>query len=409
MGLREDTVVSRLPDFSEDESTRVERGTGTAVRADRAISSLDREVPALGSKWGSARPGLQVVRPELIRTIANTPDHTPPPQQHRPPQRQRPPTPPPAPRGQVSSAPAGKVNRPLPLPDFDLEPSVVEMIPQPPRPRPVDAAPEPAPVAEPAAGGKVIVVFGCRGGAGSTTLAVNTAASLARAGKKVCVVDLDLQLGDVFVALDLQPSTSLAAVAREASTIDAAALVRRLARHDSGVYALGQTGAVDDIDGSLAERIPALMSTLCDHFDHVIVDGVRDFGDCALSVLDMADDIAMVLTQDVASVRRAARAVTLFRRLGYSDSKMRLVVNRATRKAAVPAEAISRSLGLPVTASVRNDFKRVNAALNDGALLGDVARGKGVAKDVESLATALGGIAPKAGKKGLWARLKGGN
>lgn len=405
MGLREDTVVSHLPDFNEfneDESTRVERGTGTGIRKDRAISSLNSRLPALSSGWGSAGPELQVVRPEMIRTVPDAPAHTP------PPQRRRPPTPPPAPRGQMSPA---RNNRPLPLPDYEFEPSVVEMIPQPPRPAPEAAADEVAPVAAPATGGKVLVMFGCRGGAGSTTLAVNTAASLVRAGKKVCVVDLDLQLGDVFVALDLQPATSIAALAREASTIDAAALVRRLARHDSGVYALGQTGAVDDIDGGLAERLPALMSTLCDHFDYIIVDGVRDFGDCALSVLDMADDIAMVLTQDVASVRRAARAVTLFRRLGYSDSKMRLVLNRTTRKAAVPAEAVARALGLPVTASVRNDFKRVNAALDDGALLGDVARGKGVARDVEKLATVLGRTAAPAvkKKKGLLARLKGGN
>jgi pilus assembly protein CpaE len=403
MGLREDTVVSRLPDFTEDESTRVERGTGTGIRADRAIAALGHELPSLGSKWGSAGPGLKVVRPEMIKTIG----HTPRPQRARPPAPPR--VPPAPPRAPSPPPPAGKVNRPLPLPDFEVEPSVVEMIPQPPRPQ-LEVVAEAAPIAAPAAGGKVIVLFGCRGGAGSTTLAVNTAASLARVGKKVCVVDLDLQLGDVFVALDLAPSTSLAAVAREASTIDAAALVRRLARHDAGIYALGQTGAVDDIDGGLAERIPALMSTLCDHFDHVIVDGVRDFGDCALSVLDMADEIAMVLTQDVASVRRAARAVTLFRRLGYSDSKMRLVLNRTTRKAAVPAEAVTRALGLPVTASVRNDFKRVNAALNDGALLGEVARGKGVARDVEALATALGGAAPtRSQKKGLLARLKGGN
>ena len=176
-------------------------------------------------------------------------------------------------------------------------------------------------------------MFGCRGGAGSTTLSVNMAAQLVRSGCSVCVLDFDLQLGDVFVALDMEPVTSIAALAREASTIDDAALKRRLARHDSGIYALTQTGRIDDIDPRMVERIPALLSRLVDQFDYVIVDGVRDFGDYALAVLDMADQVGLVLAQDVASVRRAARVITLFRDLGYSDDKLRVIVNRRVRRA----------------------------------------------------------------------------
>jgi len=241
--------------------------------------------------------------------------------------------------------------------------------------------------------GKVLAFFGCRGGAGTTTLAVNTAASLARAGKSVVLVDLDLQLGDVFVALDLDPqSTSLAALAREASTIDGAALRRRLARHDSGVYALGQTGHLGDIDGHLVERLPALVSTLADHFDYVVVDGIRDFGDYALAVLDMAQHVAMVLTQDVASVRRAARAIQLFRQLGYGDAKIKLILNRTARGSRVDAAEVSRALKLPVAVAVRNDWKKMRDAFDDGALIGDVARGSGVSRDLHELAELLGGV-----------------
>jgi pilus assembly protein CpaE len=244
----------------------------------------------------------------------------------------------------------------------------------------------------PAVQGKVIVLFNCRGGAGATSLAVNTAHALVRMGKSACIVDLDMQLGDVFVALDLKPETSIAALAREASTIDSAALRRRLARHDSGIYALTQIGHIDDIDPALVERIPALISTLTDHFDYVLIDGVRDFGDYALSVLDMADVIGMVLAQDVSSVRRAGRAITLFRRLGYSDHKLKVVLNRWTRKAQVSNDEIARALRLSVSAKVRNDFKRIHTALNEGALLANLAPGSGVAKDFAHLAVVLGGL-----------------
>jgi pilus assembly protein CpaE len=234
--------------------------------------------------------------------------------------------------------------------------------------------------------GKIIVVFGCRGGAGATMLAVNIASALGRGGKSVVVVDLDLQLGDVFVALDLDANTSVAALARDAATLDDASLRRRLARHDSGIYALSQVGRLDDIDPELPERMPKLLAKLQEHFDYVVVDGVRDFGDHALSAMDMADKIAMVVTQDVQAVRRASRVAQLFRRLGYAERKIHVVLNRHSGKATVDEREIERVLTLPVSATVRNDYPRLSKALDEGSLLHDTARGSGVHRDVERVA-----------------------
>jgi Flp pilus assembly CpaE family ATPase len=299
-------------------------------------------------------------------------------------------TPPMPSRRAAGSAPAI-----APIPEPCFEPSVIDQMPKPPMPIAAPIVQDGVEQAT-ASSGRVVVMFGCRGGAGTTTLAVNTALSLVKKGKRVCVVDLDLQLGDVFVALDMEPQSSIAAVAREASTIDAAALKRRLARHDSGIYALTQVGHIDDMDEGLAERMPALISTLTDNFDYVIVDGVRDFSDYALSVLDMADQIAMVLTQDVPSVRRAARAIQLFRRLGYNDSKLRLTLNRCERGSQVTDAHVSRALGMGVAAKVREDAKRAQAALNDGALICHVAPTSRVAKDIDALTEVL-----RAGERAL--------
>jgi pilus assembly protein CpaE len=241
----------------------------------------------------------------------------------------------------------------------------------------------------PSARGKIIVVFGCRGGAGATMLAVNAGAHLARSGKSVCVVDLDLQLGDVFVALDLEPNTSLSALAREAGNLDAAGLKRRLVRHESGLFCLSQTGRLDDVDPELAEHMPSLLEMLKEHFDYVIIDGVRDFGDHALAALDVADKIALVLTQDVQAVRRAARVAQIFRRLGYPDKKVHVILNRHTGKAHVDEGEVERVLGMPVSATIRNDYPRMQKALDEGSLLHDVARGSGVARDVEKVSRSL--------------------
>jgi pilus assembly protein CpaE len=263
-----------------------------------------------------------------------------------------------------------------------LEASVMERMPQ--------ATPVPAKLPAKTVRGALTVVFGCRGGSGATTLAINTAAQLVRTGRTVCLVDLDLHLGDLFVALDLEAQTSLAAVAREAGSLDAASLRRRVAQHASGVCALTQAGHVDDLDSSLPSHLPALLDALRAHFDHVIVDGVRDFNDAALPALEAATSVLVVVTQDVPSVRRAARALGILRRLGVDDTRCRLVVNRAVRGAAIDDVAIERALSLKVAARVREDG-RVAKALDDGVLLLDVARTRKITTDIAGVAALIGG------------------
>jgi len=268
-----------------------------------------------------------------------------------------------------------------PLVECDPEMSVVEMMPRAPR----AASTTPAPLAQTSPRGELTVVFGCRGGAGSTTLAVNTAAALVRSGKTVCIVDLDLQLGDVCVALDLEPQTSLASVAREVHALDGTSLRRRLAQHGSGVCALTQVGHVDDLDAALPARLPGLLDTLRQHFDHVIVDGVRDFGDVALAALEAATRILVVVTQDVPAVRRASRVITLLGRLAIEESRCSLIVNRAARRASIDDAAIERALGLPIAGRVREDAK-VAEALDAGALLVDIARSRTIVEDIARVA-----------------------
>ncbi len=243
--------------------------------------------------------------------------------------------------------------------------------------------------------GELTVVFGCRGGAGATTLAVNTAAALTRTGRSVCVVDLDLQLGDVFTALDLEPQTSLTSVAREAHALDGISLRRRLGQHASGVCALTQVGHIDDLDPTLPARLPALLDILRTHFDYVIVDGVRDFGDLALVAIEAASKILVVVTQDVPAVRRAARVLGLVHRLGIPEGRCALVVNRAVRGAAVDQAAITRALALPVSAAVREDA-RVATAIDAGALLLDVARSRAIVSDLAKVAALCSSSTPRA-------------
>lgn len=236
--------------------------------------------------------------------------------------------------------------------------------------------------------GEIMAMFSARGGVGTTTIAINTAAHLAARGNEVCIVDLSLELGDVFVALDLEATTSIASVAREASRLDGSTLRRRLSRHASGVWCIGQEGNVDDLQGDLAQLLPAFFNLLASNFDYVIIDGLRRFDDHSVAALDIASQIHLVLGQDVMSVRRAGRAITLFRRLGYADSRLRLAVSRMRGNSQVNRYEIENALRVPVSATFRDDPRRVETALDAGALVSQLAK-KGIAGDLEVFAGQL--------------------
>ena len=155
---------------------------------------------------------------------------------------------------------------------------------------------------------------------GATSLATHLAGALARVGRRVCLVDLDLELGDVLSFLDMQGGYSLADVAANVQRLDRELLDASVPRHASGVWVLSQAekaGPGESIDPR--KRHPVLRF-LRQHYDELVVDGLRDFGDVSLAALDLADRILLVVTQEVPAVRNARRCVDIFRQLGYDPN-----------------------------------------------------------------------------------------
>ena len=286
---------------------------------------------------------------------------------------------------------------PVEAPPASDEPASDEPVWQPPavaRPQ-VSEQPVAELAAEPAQVkiGEVITVFGCRGGCGATTVAVNLAGSLAAQGKEVCIVDLDVQLGDVLVTLDLDvgSAASIVNLSRDVHNLDPSVLKRRLVRHDSGAYVLAQGGRLEEIDESLPAKIPDLLSALARHFDVIVIDGVDDFSELALSAIDAADSVALVLTQDVLAVRRARRVIDICRQLEVPDHKIRPVINCYRKRSKIDRESISAGLRINVFATVVEDERTTQRSQDAGQLLHEMARRKRVTRDVAALETLTSG------------------
>lgn len=264
-----------------------------------------------------------------------------------------------------------------------------------------------APVAAPARHGTVVAVFGCKGGTGATTIATNLAGALLGKGAdthKVALIDLDTQMGDVLVFLDLAARTNWTDVLRDLPRMDDDLLHRTLTAHGSGLRVLAQAAAPEESEQISPAAVARTIELLRVHYDFVVIDGIRDFGETALVALDAADRIVLTMTQDVPALKNAARALGVLRRLGYASDKVKIVVNRHERKARLDVDAISDALGVKVDATVENDFPTVIRAINDGVMLDVAAPGSDVAADIRGLVPALGLGAGVPRKRGWFRR-----
>lgn len=312
-----------------------------------------------------------------------------------------------APPAAKPAARAAPVPAPAPQPPRQRVPTVAPAHAAPAHPAPEHAHAAPAPVSE-GAKGTVVAFFSCRGGAGTTTLAVNTAAVVAHAGISVCLVDLDLQLGEALTFLNIEPTVPLSALARDPENVDWEMLSPRLARHRSGLCGLAQTGHLEDLRELDPTRIPILLQNLRRQFAVVVVDGLRDFNDHALAALDAADRVVLVATQDVPAIRGAARRAAIFRRLGYAAEKFLLALNRFDRKSAVSPALIGEEIGLAPSFTIANDFGTVSRAINEGCPLEEIDADAAVTVEIAEMTRRIFGLSGGGGKRSFWGRLFGG-
>lgn len=243
--------------------------------------------------------------------------------------------------------------------------------------------------------GQIITCFPAKGGVGTTTIATNLAGALHARGLRVCLVDLDLHLGDVLSFMDVPSTYTITDVLANVTRLDRDLLDTSVTKHSSGVAVLTQIGKVEEADQIKAAQITELLNVLRTHYDRVVVDGVRGFDEISLAALDASQHLLMIITQDVPAVRNAQRCLDLFGRLGYDHHKVKLILNRYQRASKITVDVIADTLRLPVARTICNDFVSVIDAINRGVLLLEAAPRARLTQDIIDLAPLVVGETAK--------------
>ncbi|MDQ6909387.1 MAG: AAA family ATPase, partial [Actinomycetota bacterium] len=214
------------------------------------------------------------------------------------------------------------------------------------RPEMVPASPTQAPQM-PAKQAQVFTVASATGGCGKTFFATNLAYFLHHnTGKRVCIVDLDLQFGEVSTALRLRPRfTIFDALQREEGDVGVdlpAHIEDYLVTHDTGVQVLSAPKDPSDADRIHPPDVTKIIEALRSTCDYLIVDTPAALTEIVLAAFDLSNDLYVMATLDLPSVRNMSVFLNTLEKLKIPADNVRLILNKAEKDVGIDIDQVTR-------------------------------------------------------------------
>jgi len=215
----------------------------------------------------------------------------------------------------------------------------------------------------------MIAVLGSRGGVGTTSLAVNLAATLASdPANGVALVDLDLALGDADIAIEVNgmENISIADLARNIERLDMNFLRRALVRHEgTGLSILRHPLEIQEIGVLHEGHIERILNLLRISYSHLVLDLSKALLPTDMMAMRMADVILLTAQLELSSLRNVVRLVHLLNSEDNLGDKVKIVINRIGSEAIEEGISLKKAeevIGKPVYWQIPNDPKAMIAA-----------------------------------------------
>jgi len=248
--------------------------------------------------------------------------------------------------------------------------------------------------------GRVITVFSTKGGAGKSFVATNLAVALAKRSEgAVCLIDADLQFGDVAVMLKLVPQHTIADAISSIHRLDEPLIRSLLIRHDaSGVLVLPAPTEPAFADQITSDDVIKIINTVRLFCDFIVVDTPSYFTDVVIRLLEECDDIVLVAGMDVPNIKNVKLGLNTLGLLNVPESKVKLVLNRANSKVRIDVAEVERALGLKADTLVPSDIA-VPQSINKGVPVALDSPKSGVARSLEQLASMFSDVSSSKGRR----------
>ncbi|MDD7677505.1 MAG: AAA family ATPase [Anaerovibrio sp.] len=221
--------------------------------------------------------------------------------------------------------------------------------------------------------GVVITFFSTASSVGKTLISVNMASELARQGYRVCLVDYDLQFGDVANYLHIQVERSVKDVLETMNSRPDVPLQDCLTQYRYGMISFDVVPAPEFLDEAYnisADDCRRLIEKLRLLYDYVIIDTTSMFSVLNLAMLDLSTIVTFLGVVDfIPTIKNMKIGNDTLRTLNYDTNKIRLVLNRSDAKTRISMEDVERLLGGEFYHILPNDFKAASESIVTGVPL----------------------------------------
>jgi len=211
----------------------------------------------------------------------------------------------------------------------------------------------------------MVCVLGPKGGTGKTLTSCNLAVALTRTAKKVVLVDLDLQFGDVGLALGMTPEKTVYDLAKSGGSIDIEKLESYLTSHSSGLRVLLAPTRPDQASFVTVDLLRDVYTLLRSNYDFVIVDTPPGFTPEVIASIDSSSHVCMVGMLDSLSLKNTKLGLETLELMGYDNGRVTVVLNRADTRIGISRDDVSAIVGRTPNVLVPSD-REIPKTLTDG-------------------------------------------
>jgi pilus assembly protein CpaE len=208
-------------------------------------------------------------------------------------------------------------------------------------------------------------VLSGKGGCGKTFLAINLAAALKlETGGRVCLVDLDLQFGDIGVMLNLDHAKTITELVDSESSLDWEFVDDILADGPEGVRVLLGPFSPEFGDLVRAEHVRAIVDVLRREFDYVVVDSASQLSEATLEATELADHVIVVGQLTIPAIKDTRLMLKMLESLRVDRSRVLVAINAHDAHAVYDSASIERNLRFPVTLQIPSDPRLVGGSIH---------------------------------------------
>jgi pilus assembly protein CpaE len=231
----------------------------------------------------------------------------------------------------------------------------------------------------------LVAVLGPKGGTGKNLVATNLAVALAQRDANVVLVDLDLQFGDIGLAMGLSPERTMYDLMKAGAPFDHEKLDRHLIRHSSGVRVLIAPTRPDQASAVSIDFLRDIYASLRTMCDAVIVDTPPGFTPEVIATIDVSTEVCMVGMLDSLSLKNTKLGLETLELMGYDTDHIALLLNRADSRVGITPDDVSTIVGRAPDVSIPSD-REIPRSVNEGTPIVAAKPSSGAAKAFRTLA-----------------------